>query len=183
MTVPAYPSFDQLYGAGGFGSRAGTMQSPSGILDLLEIKGWAGNGSRPVVPNIVVYQDLLGSCRLYCDLGGGRFNLTTKKCDITVAASAFTSIVDVNHRVRSVAFPIAQWQSALDDVADGYSSLHSPPFYDRNFDSRVFLSALWSLWASIEPSARTHFSHAYAHEPNRLMSKSASNSKLSTAKN
>ncbi len=149
MTVPAYPSFAQLYGAGHFGSYAGTMKSPGGILDLLEVEGPAGDVSRPVVPDIVVYQDLLGGCRLIGDLGGGRFDLMTKKGDIIVAAPSFatTTIVDVKHRVRSLAFPIAQWQSALDEATDGHFSFDSPHIYGRILDSKVIQSALRSLWA------------------------------------
>ena len=149
MTGPAYSSFAQLYRAGHFGSYARAMKSPGGMLDLLEVEGPAGDVSRPVVPDIVLYQDLQGGCRLCGDLGGGRFNLTNKKGDLIVAAPNFatTTIVDVSHRVRSLAFPVAQWQSVLDEAADGRFSFNGSDIYGRILDSPVIRSALLNLWA------------------------------------
>lgn len=149
MTVSAYPSFAHMYHAGHFGSFARTMKTPGGMLDLLEVEGPAGDVTRPVVPDIVLYQDLLGGCRLCGDLGGGRFDLTNKKGDLIVAAPNFatTTIVDVKHRVRSLAFPVAQWQSTLDEAADCRFSFNSSDIYGRILNSPGIRSALRNLWA------------------------------------
>ena len=165
MTVPGHQSFAQLYHGGHFGSQARTMKSPGGILDLLEVEGPAGDVTRPVVSDIVLYQDLLGGCHLIGDLGGGRFDLTNKKGDVIVAAPNFatTTIVDVNHRVRSLAFPIAQWQSALDEAADGRFSFDDANIYGRILDSPAIRSGLQKLWALSEEEG----------VPSRLLAKAA----------
>jgi AraC family transcriptional regulator len=149
MRPSAYPSFSSWYCEGHQASYVRTEKSPGGVVELLEVDGPAGDVSRPALPDIVLYQDLLGSCRISGDLGGGRFNLTTTKGDFALAAPDFatTTIADSSHRVRSLAFPIAQWQSVLDQAADGRFSFESSFIYGRMFDSPAIRSGLRNLWA------------------------------------
>jgi AraC family transcriptional regulator len=141
------------------------MKSPGGILDLLEIEGQAGDLSRPALPDIVLYEDLLGGCRISGDLGGGRVDLTSKKGGVALAAPNFatTTIADTRHRVRSLAFPIAQWQSALDEAADGRFSFDSSFIYKGMFDSPAIRSALRKLWSLCEDEGA----------PSRLLARAA----------
>ncbi|MGL4235966.1 helix-turn-helix domain-containing protein [Tabrizicola sp.] len=149
MTSPAYSSASQWYREGGQASHVRTMKSPGGILDLLEIEGQAGDRSRPAVPDITLYQDVHGGCRIRGDLGGGRFGLTTKKGGIVLAAPNFatTTIADTSHRVRCLAFPMAQWESVLDEATSGRFSSDSSYVYGRVFDCPNIRSALRNLWA------------------------------------
>ncbi len=149
MTSRDYSSFADLYHDGHFGSYARTMKSPGGILDLLEVDGPPGDVSRPAVPDIVLYQDLRGGCRIDGNLGAGHFNLTSRKGDVIIAAPNFavSTIADSSHRLRSLAFPIAQWQSALDQATDGPFSFEGPDIYGRFLGSPAIRSALRKLWA------------------------------------
>lgn len=149
MTAPAYSSSAQWYREGRFGSYLRTMKSPGGILDLLEAERPAGDMSRPALPDIVLYQDLLGGCRVSGDVGGGRFSQMSKKGDLVLVPPDFatTSVMDHSQRVRSLAFPIAQWQSVLEEAADGRFSLDRFDIYGRIFASSAIRSALRKLWA------------------------------------
>lgn len=165
MTVPAYTSSSQWYREGHFGSYVRTMKSPGGILDLLEVERPAGDMSRPALPDIVLYQDLLGGGRVSGDLGGGRFDVTSKKGDLALAAPNFatTAMMDASHQLRSLAFPMAQWQKMLDEAADGRFSFDSPHIYGRMFDSPAIRSALRNLWALCEDEGA----------PSRLLARAA----------
>jgi AraC family transcriptional regulator len=149
MTPPAYSSAYHWYREGGQASYVRMMKSPGGVLDLLEIDGQAGDRSRPAVPDIALYQDLHGGCRIRGDLGGGRFDLTTKKGGFVLAAPNFatTTIADASHRVRCLAFPMAQWQSVLDEATDGRFSFDRSDVYGRVYDCPAIRSALRNLWA------------------------------------
>ena len=121
MTVPAYSSFTQWYGEGQEASYVRTMKSPGRILDLLETARPAGDMHRPALPDLVLYQDLLGGSRLRGDTGGGYVDVTSEKGALYLAAPNFalTSIVDTSHQIRALSFPLAQWQKMLDEAADG----------------------------------------------------------------
>lgn len=149
MKLPASSSFVELYREGQFGSSARVMKSPGGILDLLEVEGRAGDVSRPALPDIVLYQDLLGGCRMSGDIGGGRVDMTIRKGDIALVAPNFatTTIVDTDHRLRSLAFSMTQWQSVLDEAADGRFSFDSAFIYGRMLDSPAIRTSLRTLWA------------------------------------
>lgn len=149
MTVPAYSPSAQWYCESHFGSYVRTLKSPGGLLDLLEVERPAGDMSRPALPDIVLYQDLLGGSRVNGDLGGGRFEVTGAKGNFCIAAPDFatTAIMDASHRLRSLAFPTAQWEEVLDEAADGRFTTDLPLIYGRMFDSPSIRSALRNLWA------------------------------------
>jgi AraC family transcriptional regulator len=126
-----------------------TMRSPGAILDLLEIQRPAGDMSRPALPDIVLVEDMLGCSRVRGDLGGGRFDVASQKGTLAVAAPNFATTVfnDQSHRLRSLAFPLAQWQGMLDEAADGRFAIDTSLIYGRVFDSPVIRSTLRKLWA------------------------------------
>ena len=164
MTVPAHPSFTQWYCEGQQASYVRTMKSPGGILNLLEVERPAGDMSRPAVSDIVLYQDLLGGSRVSGDLGGGRFDVISKKGDFALAAPNFATeaIMDESHQLRSLAFPMEQWQKILDEAADG-GSVDFSLIYGRMFDSSTIRSALRKLWALCEEEGA----------PSRLLARAA----------
>ncbi|MDI7864192.1 AraC family transcriptional regulator [Rhizobiaceae bacterium n13] len=149
MTVHAHSSFAQWHSKGRHASYLRTMKSPGAILDLLEVQRPAGDMSRPALPDIVLMEDMLGCSRVRGDLGGGRFDMTTAKGTLAVAAPNFATTVinEESHRLRSLAFPMAQWQGVLDEAADGRFSFDSSSIYGRVFDSPTIRSALRNLWA------------------------------------
>ncbi|MGL5011645.1 MAG: helix-turn-helix domain-containing protein [Paracoccaceae bacterium] len=149
MTWPDYASASHWYREGRQASYVRTMKSAGGLVDLLEIEGQAGDVSRPGVPDIVLYQELLGGCRIRGDMGGKRFDMTTRKGGLVLAAPNFatTTIADARHRVRCLALPLAHWQSVLDEAVDGRLSFEKSGIYGRIFDSAAIRAALQNLWA------------------------------------
>ncbi len=149
MTVHAPSSFAQWHSKGQHASYLRTIKSQGSLLDLLEVQRPAGDMSRPALPDIVLVEDVLGCSRVQGDLGGGRFDMATAKGALAVAAPNFATTVinDDSHLLRSLAFPIAQWQDVLDEAADGRFSFDSSCIYGRVFDSHHIRSALRTLWA------------------------------------
>lgn len=152
MTVHAQSSFAQLHSKGRHASYLRMIKSPGGILDLLEVQRPAGDMSRPALQDIVLMEDMLGCSRVRGDLGGGRFDVATGKGSLAVAAPNFATTVinDGSHRLRSLAFPLAQWQGLLDEAADGRFSFDASSIFGRVFHSSAIRSALRNLWAICE---------------------------------
>jgi AraC family transcriptional regulator len=165
MPVPAYSSFAQWHRQGRHASYLRTLKSSGGILDLLKIHRPAGDMSRPALPDIVLFQDLLGGSRVSGNLGGGRFDVTSKKGDLTLAAPNFAATVmnDASHQLGCLSFPIVEWQVMLNEAADGQFSLDSLRVYDRIFDSPAIRSALRNLWTLCEDEGA----------PSRLLARAA----------
>ncbi|MGQ3296862.1 helix-turn-helix domain-containing protein [Reyranella sp.] len=149
MTVPACSPAIQWYSKGRPASVVRRRKSPGGILDLLEMACPAGDVSRPALPGIVLHHDLIGGSRVSGDLGGGRFDVTSRKGDLTLAAPNFATfaVVEASRHLCSLMFPLAQWQKMLDEAANGDFSLDLSQIYGRMFDSPVIRSALRDLWA------------------------------------
>ena len=149
MTPPAYSSFTQWYSEGQLACYVRTMKSPGAVLGLLEAVQPAGDMSDPAVPDLVLYQDLLGGSRVSGNLGGGRFDVTSEKGGFFLAAPDFanTVMVDAKHQLRSLCFPVAQWQTLLDEATDGRFSFSRLGIYRGTFSSPTVRSALRSLWA------------------------------------
>ncbi|NKB16030.1 MAG: helix-turn-helix transcriptional regulator [Sphingomonadales bacterium] len=149
MTRIAHTSFMQWYCEGRLGSYVRTMKSPGGILNLLEAERPAGDMSRPALPDIVLYEDVLGGCRVTGDLGAGRIDRMSTGGDLVLAPPDFATTAVMNHsqRVRSLAFPVAQWQSVIEEAADGRFSFGSSEVYGRIFKSTAIRSTVRNLWA------------------------------------
>lgn len=165
MAVPVYSSSSQWYCAGQQASFIRARKSPGGILDLLDVARPAGDMSRPALPDIVLYQDLLGGSRVSGDLGGGKFDVTGQKGNFCIAAPNFatTAIMEEEHQLRSLAFPMAEWQSLLNEASDGQFSFDTSYVYGRMFDSPIIRSAFRNLWALSEDEGA----------PSRLLARAA----------
>ncbi|QEE43209.1 helix-turn-helix transcriptional regulator (plasmid) [Rhizobium sp. WL3] len=149
MTEPAYGSFAQWYSDGHLAHYVRTMKSAGDIIHLLEAAQPAGDMSDPAVPDLVLYQDLHGGSRVSGDMGGGRFNVRSEKGSFFLSAPHFanTVVVDKEHELRSVSFPLAQWQSVMDEAAGGQSSLDYQKLCMGAFASPTIRSAVRNLWA------------------------------------
>ncbi|MDQ0314926.1 helix-turn-helix domain-containing protein [Amorphus orientalis] len=149
MTVHDHTSFAQWHSKGRHASYVRARKSSGGVLDLLEVLRPAGDMSRPALPDIVLIEDMLGCKRVVADLGGGRFDVATRKGTLALAAPNFATTVvnDERHRLRSLAFPLAQWESVLDEAAGGKFSFDTSFVFGRLSDSPVIRSALRNLWA------------------------------------
>lgn len=152
MSVHAHSSFTEWHREGRHATYVRARKSSGGVLDLLEVARPAGDMSRPALPDIVLMEDMVGCRRVRGDLGGGRFDVRCGKGTLAVAAPNFATTVinDESHRLRSLAFPLAQWRAVLDEVADGRFSFDGSGIYGRVFDSSAIRSALRSLWSLCE---------------------------------
>lgn len=165
MTAPAYSSFAEWYGNGRLAPYVRTMKSPGGVLHLVEAAQPAGDMSDPAVPDLVLYQDLLGGPRVSGDMGAGRFSVLSEKNGLFLSSPDFanTVVVDSGHRLLSVSFPVAQWQSVLDEGADERLSLKELQVCQGLFHSPAIQSSLRRLRALCEDEGA----------PSRLLARAA----------
>lgn len=149
MTASAYSSFTQWYSDGPRASCVHSMKSPGGILSMVEATQPAGDMSYPSLPELVLYQDLLGGSRVVGDNGGGSFDVTTEKGGMIIGAPNFKnrSKVETPHRIRSLSFPLSHWQNIVDEAADGHLSIAQLGIYNGTFASPSIRSGLQRLWA------------------------------------
>jgi AraC family transcriptional regulator len=165
MTAPTYSSFTQWYSEGHLSSYVRAMKSPGGILNMLEAVQPAGDMSDPAVPDLILYQDLLGGSGVSGNLGGGHFDVMSKKGGFFLAAPNFANevMVETSHQLRSLSFPMAQWQSLLAEAAEGQFSVESLQLYGGPFHSPAIRSAFRNLWALCEDEGA----------PSRLLARAA----------
>ncbi len=149
MTVPAYSSVAQWYTVGDRAHIIRTIKSAGRILDLLETVRPAGVMSRPGVPDLVLRQDMVGGRRLVGNLGAGRFDVKSERGDLYFSPPNFANTVgvDISFRLRSFAFPMAQWKKALDDATDGSFTVDGLRLGKASFSAPAIQSALRKLWA------------------------------------
>ncbi len=149
MARQAYSSFAQWYGEGHLAAYVRTMKVPGGILNLLEAAQPAGDMSDPAVPDLVLYQDLLGGSRVSGEMGAGRVSVVSEKGGFFLSAPDFanTVMVDASHQLRSLSFPTRLWQGVLDEAAGRHMSLGSLQVHQGMFHSPTIRSALGKLWA------------------------------------
>ncbi len=152
MTEHAYASFAHWYREGSEASYVRTRKSSGGILDLVEVARPGGEFHRPALPNLILYQDLLGGSRVRGDAGWRRFSVTSEKGGFYLAAPDFANTVrvDTSHRLRSLSFPVAYWQRILDEAADGRFSMECLRLYRPSFHSLAIQSILRNLWVSAD---------------------------------
>lgn len=148
MAAPAYSSFAQWYSNGHLASYVRSMKSPGGMLNLLEATQPAGDMSDPAVPDLVLYQDLLGGSRVSGDLGAGRFDVISQEGGFFIAAPNFanTVIVENRHQLRSLSFPVPRWQNIVEEAAGGSFTFTSHLVYNGTFVSARIRSAILHLW-------------------------------------
>lgn len=148
MTAPAYSSFIQWYREGRLSVYVRAIKSPGGALDILEAMQPAGDVSHPAVPDLVLYQDILGGSRVRGNLGGGTFDVTSEKGGFLLAAPNFANTVMIgnDHQVRSLSFPTSHWQRMLEEAVDGEFSFDWPHLYRGTFASPEIRSSMQRLW-------------------------------------
>jgi AraC family transcriptional regulator len=141
------------------------MKSPGGILNMLEARQPAAEMSDPAVPDLVLYQDLPGGSRIKADHGSGRFDVTTERGGFLVAAPNFahSSKVYSDHHIRSLAFPLAEWQGVLEDAVERRFLFDGLGVYRGTFTSPTIRSALRTLWSLCEEEGA----------PSRLLARAA----------
>lgn len=164
-TVHAHNSFAKLHSEGRHASYVRARKSSGGVLDLLEVARPAGDMSRPALPDIVLMEDMQGCKRVMADLGGGRFDVATRRGTLALAAPNFATTVmnEEPHRLGSLAFPLSQWQHVLDEAAGGSFSFETSFVFGQIFDSPAIRSALRNLWALCEEEGA----------PSRLLARAA----------
>lgn len=149
MTPPPLSSFSQWYCEGQQASFVRTRKSPGGLLDMLDLARPAGDMSLPALPDLVLHQDQLGGGRVRASSDYGTFDVKSGKGNFYLDAPSVANTVDVDasHQIRSLSFPMAQWQSVLDEAADGGTSVESLQLYTGPFQSLTIHAALRNLWA------------------------------------
>ena len=149
MTVPAYSSVAQWYTGGNRAQYIRTIKSAGRIVDLLEAVRPAGVMSRPGVPDLVLSEDMLGGRRVVGNLGAGRFDVRSERGDLYFAPPNFANTVgvDTSFLMRSLAFPMAEWEDVLDDATDGSFTIEGLRLDKGSFRAPVVQSALRKLWA------------------------------------
>jgi AraC family transcriptional regulator len=149
MAAPKYSSFVQWYREGPRASYVHALKSPGGLLNMLEATQPAGHMCDPAVPELVLYQDLVGGSRVSGDVGLGQFDVTTEQGGFILAAPNFAheTTVETCHHIRSLSLPMAQWQTVIDEAAGGPFSLDRLEIYGGTFAAPPIRSALQRLWA------------------------------------
>lgn len=152
MSGQCFSSFAQWYTEGRLASFVRTRKSAGQILNLIEAVQPAGDVSDPAVPDLVLYQDLIGGIRVSGDLGGGPFDVETEKDDLFLAAPNFanTVIVENSHSIRGLSFPLAKWQSQLDYAFEADFPFDFLKLHNGSFSAPTIRSALQKLWALCE---------------------------------
>lgn len=149
MIEPAYYTFNRWYGEGQQAAYVRSWKAPGKILDLVEMARPAGDMNRPAMPDLVLYQDLRGGSRLRGNTGGGYVDLLSEKGAFYLAAPDFalTSVVDKNHQIRALSFPMTYWQKVLDEATNGPFSVEFLQLYKGSFHSLSIQTALRKLRA------------------------------------
>lgn len=152
MTEHGYASFAQWYREGSEAPYVRTRRSSGGLLDLVEVARPGGEFHRPALPNLILYQDLLGGSRVRGDAGWRRFSVTSEKGGLYLAAPDFANTVrvDSSHRLRSLSFSMTYWRRILDEAAGGGFSMEWLRLHRPSFHSPVIQSCLRKLWASAD---------------------------------
>lgn len=149
MTVPTFQSWVDWIKNGSVAPYILTLKSAGTSLDMVEAIRPSGDLSRMALPSLVLNQELVGGTRVYGDLGGGRFDVTSMKgaCYVAPPNFAYKLLADTKHHTRALAFPVAQWQPMIDSTTDGRCSLDNPKLYKGDFfRSPNINSAIRNLW-------------------------------------
>jgi AraC family transcriptional regulator len=152
MKAPAFSLATQWYGPGRQPSFVHQRKAQGDLLHLVEAACPPGPIARPALPFIVLYEDLVGGSRVSGDLGGGRFDVVSRKGDLTVAPPNFATaaVTQANRHLRTLLFPLEHWQGMLDHAGGGDFTRDLSPVYGHMFTSPAIRSALRNLWALSE---------------------------------
>lgn len=149
MTPRTFASFPQWYSKGRLSNYLRSLKSPGGLLSMLEAAPPAGDMSHPSVPDLVLYQDVLGGNRVSGDMGGGQFEVSSGAQSFFLSAPNFANRIMLNrsHQVRSLSFPMAQWRDVIDEATDGGFSFERAAIYGGTLSSPLLQTTFRSLWA------------------------------------
>ncbi|MEQ8898616.1 MAG: AraC family transcriptional regulator [Roseovarius sp.] len=150
-----YSSLAQWYTDGPKASYVHEVKSTGGIFSMYGSTQPGQEMDTPAVPDLVIYQDILGGSRLSASLGGGRFDVTMENGGCVFAAPNFAvnCRVETTHHIRSFVFPVVHWQSVLDEASDGKVSFDSLRIYRGAFDTPALRAKLLCAWALGEEEA------------------------------
>jgi AraC family transcriptional regulator len=148
MNQPVYPSFARWYDERQRAHYVRTRKSQGAVLDLLEIQRPASDCSGPALPDLLLCQDALGGMRVKGNMGGANFDETSERGDFFLAAPNFANriVVDRQHRIRALAFPMAYWKGVLDEAVDNDVAFDFRGLHDRAFSAPAIRTALQQLW-------------------------------------
>ncbi|MFD1910738.1 AraC family transcriptional regulator [Halodurantibacterium flavum] len=165
MTGAAHPSFTDWYREGPYAPFVYSAKSAGGFLNLFGSVQPGSEVNYPAMPDLVLHQALTPGTRVSANLGGGRFNVAMEVGGFVIAAPNFAiqSTVPTVHEMRSFAFPMAQWQSVLDEASDGRLSFDSLRIYRGAFTTPSLQGKLRRLWSLCEEEGT----------PSRLLARAA----------
>lgn len=144
LTLLAFSSASDRNNAGRHFPCTRSRKSSGGVRDNTQVVRRAGDVSKPAHPNMVLYGYLLGGHCVSGDLNGERFGVTCTRGDFSLAAPNSAKVADERHRLRSRVFPMANWESVLDDAADDRFLLVRSPFCSPMSDPSFIRSAVVS---------------------------------------
>lgn len=152
MADNTYSSITDWYREGPRSPGVHKIKSTGDVLSMVEVTQPAGDMSYPSLPELILYQDMIGGSRVSGDNGGGSFAVTTEKGGLIIGAPNFRnrSMVDNVHRIRSFAFPLTKWQSLVETSSDSQLPIDQLDIYKGTFVSQPIQSALRRLWALSE---------------------------------
>jgi AraC family transcriptional regulator len=165
MAQPAYSSYAEWYSKGHVATYVRSRRSSGKILNLLEIVRPSGNYPKPAVPDLVLFQSMLGGKRVRGNAGWGRFDVASQKGSLYLSAPNFAADITIDgpSHTRSLSLPLAQWQDVVAQSSDGECLMENLRYSGQAFQSRVIQSALRTLWALSEDEGA----------PSRLLARAA----------
>ncbi len=106
MTLPSTSSFVEWYCEGQEASFVRSRKSAGDVLNMIELARPAGDYSRPAMPDLVLYQPLIGGVRVSGDTGAGSFSVVGERHSFYLAVPDCpnTIMVDASHVTRSLSF-------------------------------------------------------------------------------
>ncbi|MBK4216791.1 helix-turn-helix transcriptional regulator [Paracoccus caeni] len=159
MSAQLFPSFTDWYTTGPLAPYVKTIKSHGNLLTLFEAAQPAGDMSDPAVPDLILYQDMLGGSRVRADMGGGRFAVQSRRGDFYLAAPNYANnvVVSSNHKIRCLSFPTSAWMSTLEAANDGSFSFDLEQLYKGPFTAPsigTLMQRLWQLADDDDPPSR-----------------------------
>ncbi|MGN6825852.1 AraC family transcriptional regulator [Paucibacter sp. M5-1] len=146
--MPANVSLSQWFRQGEQASYVRATKSPGQIVGMLEVARPAGDTPLPPLSDLILFQDQLGGSRVSGNSGGGHFNVISEQGAFFLGAPNFAHSIHVerNHLLRSLAFPLSNWQTVLDEASEGQLSVERLSLYKGFFHSPTIRSAFKNLW-------------------------------------
>lgn len=155
MTGPVHSSFSRWYTDDQRSHYVQMRKSHGDLLDLLEIQRPGSDCSGPALPDLLLCQDALGGMRVKGNMGGANFDDTSERGGFFLAAPNFANriVVDAEHRIRALAFPLAYWKGVLDEATDNDFAFDFRKLHSGTFAAPAIRAALQQLWSLCDHNA------------------------------